>query len=261
MNKVELQRIADKTGVPIGTVMIDYALSVFLSDIAKQKISKQLVFKGGTALRKCYFSEYRFSLDIDFTDPTGNSMANFSSYLHSLENKTMHDVTFGPAKDVDMGKKQMRYQLNYYFEDDPKKDQDETIIVDYIKGEVCCGKETRQINAGYGLGKDKIDCMTLKEIYAEKIRAIYGRTKARDVYDLGNLIQKGITFDEDLVNRKLAERYPNRITFDYETFAKNLAGYEKTWNSDLEPLLPSDTIPDFSTVTKIVLKEINQPPA
>ena len=28
---------------------------------------KNLIFKGGTCLRKCYFPEYRFSEDLDFT--------------------------------------------------------------------------------------------------------------------------------------------------------------------------------------------------
>ena len=37
-----------------------------------------LVFKGGTALRKCYFGDYRFSEDLDFSTlkgiPTGNEI-------------------------------------------------------------------------------------------------------------------------------------------------------------------------------------------
>jgi predicted nucleotidyltransferase component of viral defense system len=37
-----------------------------------------LVFKGGTALKKCYFGDYRFSEDLDFTGvgsaPAGRRM-------------------------------------------------------------------------------------------------------------------------------------------------------------------------------------------
>ena len=41
-------------------------------------LSSTLVFKGGTALKKCYFGEYRFSEDLDFSSigalPAGEEM-------------------------------------------------------------------------------------------------------------------------------------------------------------------------------------------
>ena len=35
--------------------------------------SDSLVFKGGTALKKCYFDNYRFSEDLDFSGLEGTS--------------------------------------------------------------------------------------------------------------------------------------------------------------------------------------------
>jgi len=52
--------------VPSDTVDKDYVLGHFLSVfIAHYK--NELVFKGGTCLRKCYLENYRFSEDLDFT--------------------------------------------------------------------------------------------------------------------------------------------------------------------------------------------------
>lgn len=46
----------------------DYILSWVLAGIAaNKKLQNKLVFKGGTALKKCYFGNYRFSEDLDFT--------------------------------------------------------------------------------------------------------------------------------------------------------------------------------------------------
>ncbi|HLB42237.1 MAG: hypothetical protein A3F13_00880 [Gammaproteobacteria bacterium RIFCSPHIGHO2_12_FULL_40_19] len=46
----------------------DYALSYILAGIAKQQqLSHSLVFKGGTALKKIFFGDYRFSVDLDFS--------------------------------------------------------------------------------------------------------------------------------------------------------------------------------------------------
>ena len=46
----------------------DYALSYLLVGIAKQEqLTHSLVFKGGTALKKIFFGDYRFSVDLDFS--------------------------------------------------------------------------------------------------------------------------------------------------------------------------------------------------
>jgi predicted nucleotidyltransferase component of viral defense system len=46
----------------------DWVLSHLLNAIyGNQIFSRNLIFKGGTSLRKCWFENYRFSEDLDFT--------------------------------------------------------------------------------------------------------------------------------------------------------------------------------------------------
>jgi predicted nucleotidyltransferase component of viral defense system len=52
--------------VPPDTVDKDYVLGHFLSVFASH-YQNELIFKGGTCLRKCYIEGYRFSEDLDFT--------------------------------------------------------------------------------------------------------------------------------------------------------------------------------------------------
>lgn len=68
-----LQRRARESGVRLDILEKDYALSYLLKAIAEEpSLGKVLVLKGGTALRKCYFADYRFSEDLDFsTHPHG----------------------------------------------------------------------------------------------------------------------------------------------------------------------------------------------
>ncbi|MBW6474015.1 MAG: nucleotidyl transferase AbiEii/AbiGii toxin family protein [Anaerolineaceae bacterium] len=40
---------------------------VFTWNLKTGDLDKNLVFKGGTCLRKCYFPDYRFSENLDFT--------------------------------------------------------------------------------------------------------------------------------------------------------------------------------------------------
>ena len=45
----------------------DYCLAWLLSALAQSDLRPVLAFKGGTALKRCYFADYRFSEDLDFT--------------------------------------------------------------------------------------------------------------------------------------------------------------------------------------------------
>ena len=60
----------------------DYCLAWFLAALAESDLKKALAFKGGTALKRCYFSDYRFSEDLDFTLIEATS---FEDLRHRLE--------------------------------------------------------------------------------------------------------------------------------------------------------------------------------
>lgn len=53
--------------IPETVLERDYCLAWFLVALSPTPLRKRLAFKGGTALKRCYFAEYRFSEDLDFT--------------------------------------------------------------------------------------------------------------------------------------------------------------------------------------------------
>jgi predicted nucleotidyltransferase component of viral defense system len=64
----EIQQKARLGGVRNQQFEKDYILWWILFGIAKhEQLSKAIVFKGGTVLKKVYFEDYRFSEDLDFT--------------------------------------------------------------------------------------------------------------------------------------------------------------------------------------------------
>lgn len=58
---------ADGRRIPESVIERDYCLAWFLIGLARHRLRNVLAFKGGTALRRCWFAEYRFSEDLDFT--------------------------------------------------------------------------------------------------------------------------------------------------------------------------------------------------
>jgi len=65
--RIQTKLTKNSKTIPVKTIEKDYILSWILIGIAKSKIYEILSFKGGTALKKFYFSNYRFSEDLDFT--------------------------------------------------------------------------------------------------------------------------------------------------------------------------------------------------
>src|SRR5271169_75412 len=62
-------RLAREGGrrIPEAVLERDYCLAWFLVALSRAPLRKRLAFKGGTALKRCYFGDYRFSEDLDFT--------------------------------------------------------------------------------------------------------------------------------------------------------------------------------------------------
>ena len=78
--RLRLQEAWRQPGLQSYVVERDYLLSWVLAGIsAVPELRGTLVFKGGTALKKCYFGDYRFSEDLDFSGsesvPTGDDLA------------------------------------------------------------------------------------------------------------------------------------------------------------------------------------------
>jgi predicted nucleotidyltransferase component of viral defense system len=77
--RTRLQETRERLGLPWDVLERDYLLSWVLAGVGQvDALRETLVFKGGTALKKCYFGDYRFSEDLDFSAlegvPTGEAM-------------------------------------------------------------------------------------------------------------------------------------------------------------------------------------------
>ena len=66
--KQEVMDHAKRFGLDPNIVEKDYVLNWILAGIvSSETLRDKWIFKGGTCLKKCYFEQYRFSEDLDFT--------------------------------------------------------------------------------------------------------------------------------------------------------------------------------------------------
>lgn len=62
----EIIDISNRLKVDRKIIEQDYFITWILFGLAQDRLKNKVAFKGGTALKKCYFPKYRFSEDLDF---------------------------------------------------------------------------------------------------------------------------------------------------------------------------------------------------
>jgi len=91
-----------------------------------------------------------------------------------------------------------------------------------------------------------------EEILAEKVRAIVTRYKARDVYDLNELLLNGVKIDFDLIDKKL---HTYNKTFNQEEFVEKLEEKRTIYDEEMKRL--TNIFDSFDTCKKHIMEQIN----
>jgi predicted nucleotidyltransferase component of viral defense system len=248
----DLKSLAGRKKIPQGIIYKDYVITAILEKISEKSYSDKLIFKGGTCLKKIYFEETRFSVDIDFTClEDGISDKLITDLKTELEYKTIRSVTFDKIKENGRWENSVSYKVKY-------KDLNEhpnSVKIDISHREVpILEPEIRNIlNPDYDQIPDfKLKVFPLKEILAEKFRAVFTRNVARDVFDVWFLLRKGVEIDLRLVEKKM-EIYDD-IEFKKDDFINRIEEKRDDWERDLRMLVPES--PGFDIVMDYIEKEL-----
>ena len=226
---VEIKEKAVAEGVPETTVIKDYALSWMLK--ALNDVSSAFALKGGTGIRKAYVEGYRFSVDLDFTlteridvrETLLNAvkLARRESGIEFRENLDLKSVRTGYEAKI-------MFRLHYRFPMKIKIDvttpENEVIVLPL--------KRKQLIH----LYSDECDALllvySLREIFAEKVRSLFERTRPRDLYDVWYLSR--IIKLEDavpIIRRKFEHR---DVKFRIERFLERREVFRGAWAPSLK---------------------------
>lgn len=165
----------------------DYFLALVLQIITESVIGSKIVFKGGTAIYHCYLDQYRFSEDLDFsstdTDITLEDVRKIFNGFPFLNIKE----EFTSIATIKIGRLQFTGPLNH-----PNTLK---VEIDRLQ-DVLLQPQSRKYNNVWGLDF-MVNVMDIREIGAEKIRAMSDRARYRDFYDLFSLMKKyNLNLDE-----------------------------------------------------------------
>ena len=243
---IEIKEKARENGVPETTIEKDYALNWILRSLNQQTDS--FVLKGGTGLRKAYFKNYRFSEDLDFTMLKNAERSDIEQMIKKAIEMAKRDSGINFYDNIESEENINGYQIDIYFrifrrggnplriKFDITKPENETTILPPVM---------KEIFHPYSDDYYSIACVySIHEIMAEKMRSLFERTRARDVYDIW-FISKNIDMPQAF------EIFPIKCAFkkispDLEDLIDRKKDFQNAWKSSLGHQLKA--LPDFESV-------------
>ncbi len=261
--RLKIQEQTQVKQAPQYVIEKDYALSYILAGIAQHPVlANTLIFKGGTALKKIYFGDYRFSEDLDFSvlkAPKGemleqalNEAVDISKQLLNAYGAFDIQLTRNPERAPHpRGQEAFNIHLKFPWQPTPQC----RVKVEVTHDEpVILTPERKPILHDYEESIDStVACYPIEEIIAEKLRALlqthqklvargWNRPRARDYYDLWCVLRKyGANLDSQRVIATLDQKCQHR-TVNYQTiddFFTNelLAEAQQHWQPTLRVLV------------------------
>ncbi len=250
MDEAGLRRRAGLENVPVGILEKDYVLSIMLIHLAEIDILDNLVFKGGTAIKKIYYPKARFSEDLDFNFYQIDSEMIFSKIDNNLEQKITDSVEFIRTKDINYSNTGLSFRIGYI----GPLNHENSIKIDLSGREKLLESENLarilheypELSETYDV---KIPTMSKNGILSEKCRALMMRAESKDLYDIWFMTKQGVEFDINMVKEKHTGYEEN---WDEECFEKRLKDLKSTWNRDLISFI--DKVPEFERVERDIRK-------
>lgn len=257
----EIQKKAREVGVRDQQIEKDYALSWILRGIAQhEQLSQNLVFKGGTVLKKVYFEDYRFSEDLDFTllnaDVTNEQIFEWFKevFAYVMEEANMPLVIIDNNEHEDGG-------INFYISyTGPLGGQgnNKRVKVDISRSEkLVFPPAMKDVHIGYSdLEEHQLLCYPLEEVLVEKMRCIMQRMQARDFYDLWYLLEiEQMEIDHCLIEFRDKCQCKNINSEDFpKKLAERLPQYEGRWKSSMSEQIKD--LPDFKQVVREIQRHL-----
>ncbi|HKL28138.1 MAG TPA: nucleotidyl transferase AbiEii/AbiGii toxin family protein [Natrialbaceae archaeon] len=190
LDETGIRQLARELGVRTDYAEKDYVNSWVLYGIYSTDFGDDLLFKGGTALSKLYFPEtWRFSEDLDFT-VDGRFTGTEAELRHALN--------------VTSRRSGIEFSLDEYYESDDGGypthyveasiqyramfDHKNTTELNVMGDEVVAGRPVERTHDVHDVTPFSLRAYSLAEIFAEKLRTIYQRSRGRDYYDLYRIV-------------------------------------------------------------------------
>jgi len=224
------QRLAETAGVSSETIEKDYFIELMLFYLAKDiEFKEKLIFRGGTALKKIYFSDYRFSEDLDFLVENKERLEDHVIKFENLIEKINLEYPYNLRKRFESESDRLQFFISYDII--PEIRAAKELKIDVLKDNYIPTILRKRILFGYEefkYEKTELRIYTLESVAVDKIcRILDVDNEPRDLYDLWYLLKLGLN------TGKIKKGFNKKV--GYDIFYPNLLSairnedYRQTW--------------------------------
>jgi predicted nucleotidyltransferase component of viral defense system len=271
ITEYELRRQAAKWRVDPMVVDLDYSLGWFIAALYRNDdVHKRLRFKGGTCLRKCYFPEYRFSEDLDFTATGVLTPEALETYI----NQACRWVIERDGPDYNAASRRIEVvedeygaesiQVRLYYRGPLRwGGSPRAIRLDITRHEkLCLPAANRVLIHPYSdqhiAVSNPIPCYDLAEVLAEKLRAIGGQRQfaiSRDLYDIHRLVVSGVSGESaiHIIPMKFKAREVEITGLTVDNILQRLHEFQIDWDRRLAYLVSMEQETAFAQAFETVI--------
>lgn len=257
----EIQKKARETGVRDQQIEKDYVLSWILRGISQHgALSKKIVFKGDTVLKKFYFIDYRFSEDLDFTQLDNDSDTDqiLSWFKEAFEYvKKEANIPLAIIDYNEHGGGGINFHIRYT---GPLGGlgSNKSVKVDISRSEQLAYNPVLMpaIITYSDIDDHELLCYPIEEVLVEKLRSVLQRMQARDFYDIWYLLEQHdmeASFHMKEFAMKCASKGLSHLDFSRK-LSERLPLYKARWESSLKEQIRN--LPDFEQVEREVQKKL-----
>jgi predicted nucleotidyltransferase component of viral defense system len=256
-----LKSLAREKGIGLEILQKDYALSYLLAGIEQTPgLGNQIALKGGTALKKVYYSNYRFSEDLDYSTtrlgvlPNGDALMQAAvERLVSLLNERGPFEVLLEALTLRLPHpgQQMAYTVRVRFPDQRQSLCRLKVEITVDEPVLLTAEERPVLHEFAEPFQVKMRVYTLAEIVAEKLRALlqsqtkltergWGASRVcRDYYDLWFILgREKLSGVPQLVTKKCAV-HGIGTTSPRDFVSEQLMDIaHREWDQQLRPFVP-----------------------
>jgi uncharacterized protein len=248
--------MAHQLGLGEKTIEKDYVLTWLLNAITESPLVHNLAFKGGTAIKKIYVQDYRFSEDLDFTmlDPRLTSMQlmeRVEGLFPWLRQAVNLQIAVERFEDHQTGN--LTLYLNYI---GPLQSQLEkrSLKIDFSFDEsLSFPLEWKPIQSSYSdcvEQKGLLYVYSMEEILTEKLRSLITRSEPRDLFDVHYILNQRLA-DLEAVCFNCHPKFTakNLQVRDLRTILdRKYLVFKRNWHQRLDGQMPE--IPDYDQVIR-----------
>ena len=249
---LQVQRLSLKNNISPEIIEKDYFIELVLFYFSKNSsLCENFVFRGGTALKKVYFPEYRFSEDLDFVIDSQKEINVYQERIIQILQKISTDYPIKIDNRFIFERDQLQLFIVYDIIPDIKGIKE--LKVDILKDYYIPKHERKRLLFSYPEFENKnsiLETYALESVVCDKIgRILDVDNEPRDLYDLWYLLK--LNLEIKIVRKEFKNKYGYKILIPNLLREIVKDDYKQNWENRLIHQIID--LPDF----KVVIENLN----